>query len=227
MAIVQNNGLQASFHATWRRAALLALVTLALAGLASSESMHAALIEVLAASDAVIAGHPVLGATLFVAFAAVSAMLAFVSVAVVLPVAVFTWGEPLSILLLWIGWTLGGACSYGVGRYLGRAAVKWLTAETLLQRLERHIGTRTPFGLVLLFQLALPSEIPGYVLGLVRYSFPGYLLACGMVELVYSVVIVHLGASFVERRAGSVLATGTAVVVVSVAAFYLWRRKTK
>src|SRR6187402_945200 len=118
--------------AVWRRAAILALLTLALAALTTSTALHTALVDVLAVIDSVVAKHPVLGAVLFVVLAAISAMLAFVSVAVILPVAVFTWGEPLSILLLWIGWTLGGLCTYAVGRFLGRAAVNWLTADALL-----------------------------------------------------------------------------------------------
>jgi uncharacterized membrane protein YdjX (TVP38/TMEM64 family) len=212
-------------HTAWRRAALLMLLTLCLAALATSDLLHTALVSVLAASDAMVASHPVLGIVLFVVWAAVSAMLAFASVAVLLPVAVFTWGEPLSILLLWIGWILGGACSYGVGRWFGRAIVKWLTAEALLYRIEKRMGPATPFGLVLLFQLALPSEIPGYVLGLVRYSFPKYLVALGLVELLYAVAVVHLGASFVDRRAGIILATGTAIVLLSVTASFLLRRR--
>ena len=148
-------------------------------------------------------GWTVLGVVLFIVGAALSAMLAFVSVAVFLPVAVFTWGEPLSILLLWIGWILGGAFTFLIGRYLGRPVVQWLTAEALLARLERHVGPSTPFSLVLLFQFALPSEIPGYVLGLVRYSFAKYLLALGLVELFYAVLMVEIGAGFVERRAGT------------------------
>jgi len=201
------------------------LLTIALAALASSNALHAALIDVLVASEGVINHHPVLGALLFVVFAAVSAMFAFVSVAVFLPVAVFAWGEPLSIVLLWFGWILGGACSYGVGRYLGRAVVRWLTAEGLLHRLERHVGPHSAFGLILIFQLALPSEIPGYVLGLVRYSFPKYLLALGLVELLYTVAVVHLGASFIERRAGVVLGVGIVLVLFSVTAFYVLRKK--
>ena len=201
------------------------LLTMGLAALATSDDLHAALFAVFAASDTIIAGHPVLGVVFFVAWAALSAMLAFASAAVFLPLAVFTWGEPLSILLLWIGWTLGGACSYYVGRFLGRAVVKWLTAEALLHRLEGQLGPASPFGLVLLLQLALPSEIPGYLLGLVRYSFPRYLVALAMVELLFAVAMVHLGASFVERRAGIVLATGTAVTLLSVTAFYLLRKR--
>jgi len=211
----------------WRRAAILATLTVGLAALASSKVVHTVLVDLLAVIEPVVAGHPVLGAVLFIVIAAVSAMLAFVSVAIILPVAVFTWGEPLSVLLLWIGWTLGGLCTYAVGRFLGRAAVNWLTADALLRRLERNIGPGTPFVVVLLFQLALPSEIPGYVLGLVRYSLPRYLFALGVVELVYAVAVVHLGASFVERRAGVVLATGAAVVVFSVIAFSMLRRRIR
>lgn len=224
-AIPDGDAFPAQRHAVWRRAALLALLAAVLAVLALSDALHAALIDVLAASDAIIAAHPVLGMALFVALAAVSAMLAFASIAVFLPVAVFTWGEPLSILLLWTGWCLGGACSYGIGRFWGRAMVRWLMAESLLQRLEGRIGPSTPFSLVLLFQLALPSEIPGYVLGLVRYSFLKYLLALGLVELLYTVAVVHLGASFVERRAGIILGTGAAIALFSVAAFYLLRKR--
>jgi uncharacterized membrane protein YdjX (TVP38/TMEM64 family) len=128
-------------------------------------------------------------------------------------------------LLLWTGWILGGMCSYAIGRFLGRAAVKWLTAEGLLHRLEAHLGPATPFGLVLIFQLAVPSEIPGYVLGLVRYSFPRYLFALALVELLYAVAMVHMGASFVDRREGIILAIGAAIALFSVAAFYLLRRK--
>lgn len=192
--------------------------------LALSDAVHAILAEVLTASQAIIAEHPILGPLLFVVLAALTAMLAFASVAVLLPMAVFAWGEPLCMLLLWLGWLLGGACTYAAGRFLGRPMIRWLAAEPLLQRLEPHLGPRTPFRVVLLFQLALPSEIPGYVLGLVRYSVLRYLLALGLVELLYAVAAVHLGAGLVERRVGTLLGTGIAVALLSVGAFYLLRR---
>ena len=112
-------------YTVWRRAAILLLATMGLALLALSDPLHSALIEVLAAGDAIISRDPAVGALVFVLFTAASAMLAFVSAAILLPVAVFTWGETTSILLLWIGWTLGGACSYAIGRFLGREVVKW------------------------------------------------------------------------------------------------------
>ena len=212
---------QPAQHAVvWRRAAILALLCIALAAIAASDILHAALLELLAASKAVIVQHPVQGALLFVLLAAASAMFAFVSMAIVAPVAVFAWGEPLSMLLLWIGWILGGVAAYGVARFLGRAVVRWLTANAALRRLEKRVHRDAPFGLVLLFQLALPSEIPGYVLGLVRYRFPLYLLALALGELPYAIATVYLGSSFVQAQSFVVLAVGLALAALSVGAFY-------
>jgi len=209
----------------WRRAFTLSLLCVALAVLASSDTLHAALLVVIDACQQLITSNPYAGAALFVGVAAVSAMLAFVSVAVLVPVAVYAWGQPLSMLLLWSGWLLGGFLSYAVGRYLGRPIVRWLTAERGLPTLERYLRHDTPWPLVLLFQLALPSEIPGYVLGLAKYSFARYCLSLGLAELPYALLTVYLGASFLERRSGVVLGVGVLLMSLSIAAFAVLRRR--
>lgn len=206
----------------WRRAAVLVALCVALAAIASSEALHDALLDLLEVIEDVIVQHPVTGAVLFVAFAAVSAMFAFVSIAVIVPAAVLAWGDLLSMAMLWIGWILGGCITYGIGRFLGPRVVRWLTAERTLYRFERRLQRDAPFGLILLFQLALPSEIPGYVLGLARYRFLKYLLALSIAELPYTVVTVYLGASFIERRSGVILAAAVTLVVLSVGALYIW-----
>ena len=208
----------------WRRAVLLALLCIALAAITASDELHAALIEVIAASRNVIVDHPAQGAMLFVLLATASAMLAFVSIAIVVPVAVYVWGAPLSMLLLWLGWILGGAVAYGIARYLGRPVVNWLTNNTALNRVERRIRPGTPFHLILLFQLALPSEIPGYVLGLARYPFGKFMLALALAEFPYTIAAVYLGAGFVSARGGLVLVIGLSIAILSVGAFYLLRR---
>ena len=73
-----------------------------------------------------------------------------------------------------------------MGRFLGRAVVDWLTTGALLQRFESRVQRNSPFGLILLFQLAVPSENPGYVLGLLCYSLPRYLLALAISELPFA-----------------------------------------
>lgn len=210
----------------WRRAALLGLMCIALAVLSASDTLHAALIRLLAEIEPVIANEPIWGATLFIAFAALSAMFAFVSIAAVVPVAVYTWGPFFCIVLLWIGWILGGILAYSIGRFFGRPVVKWLTSNgDALQRLESRVRRDTPFSMVFLFQLALPSEIPGYVLGLVRYRPGLYLLSLGLAELPYTVATVLLGQSFVEGRSWLVLSVGAVVVALSLITFYAFRRK--
>jgi uncharacterized membrane protein YdjX (TVP38/TMEM64 family) len=210
--------------AVWRRALLLALVCAVLAVITATHELHASLIEVIAASKNVIVDRPVWGALVFVLLAAISAMLAFVSIAIIVPVAVYVWGAPVSMALLWLGWILGGAVAYGIARYLGRPVVNWLTTNAALNRVERRIRPGTPFHLILLFQLALPSEIPGYVLGLAKYPFGKFVLALALAELPYTIAAVYLGAGFVDAQVGVVLAVGLSVAMLSVGAFYLLRR---
>jgi uncharacterized membrane protein YdjX (TVP38/TMEM64 family) len=163
--------------------------------------------------------------TLVVAFSALAAMLAFVSSWIVVPFAVFTWGTTEALLLLWTGWLLGGAGTYAIGRLLGRPAVRWLVTAPALARYEDRISHHTPFGVVLLAQFALPSEIPGYLLGVVRYPFARYLGALAIVELTYGIATVYLGVGVVERRAAPVITAAAALVLATAwSAYTLGRR---
>ena len=84
----------------------------------------------------------------------------------------------------------------------------WFTKAPPFAPATPGISSRAPFSLVLLFQLAMPSELPGYLLGLVKYRFPKYLLALGLGELPYAVGTIYLGASFVERRTLALIGFG-------------------
>jgi uncharacterized membrane protein YdjX (TVP38/TMEM64 family) len=208
----------------WRRAALILLACAALAAISSSESLHRALIEVLAVTEMLIDQHPVAGPIVFVLAAGFSAMFSFVSIALVVPAAVFAWGAPASVVLLWVGWICGGVITYTIGRRLGRRMVVWLLGDQAFGRIEQRFRRGAPFWVVLLMQLALPSEVPGYVLGVARYPFVRYLAALGIAELPYTVATVYLGASFVERRGMVILVAGIAIALLSVVAFYFLRR---
>ncbi|HUX34890.1 MAG TPA: VTT domain-containing protein [Gemmatimonadaceae bacterium] len=184
----------------WLRGALLALLCIALAFTAASDTVHAELLRLLAAVEVIIARHPVEGATLFFVLAALSAMLAFFSSAMIVPVGVYAWGKPGCLLLLWGGWFVGGLCAYAIGRYLGRPVVAALTSADTLERYQRRVSAHAPFRLVLLFQLALPSEVPGYLLGIARYSPAKFAAALALAELPFAVGTVYLSESFLERR---------------------------
>jgi uncharacterized membrane protein YdjX (TVP38/TMEM64 family) len=115
--------------------------------------------------------------------------------------------------------------AYGIGRTLGRPVVRALTSPDAVERFENRISRHAPFGLVFLFQLAMPSEVPGYVLGLGRYSFPKYLVILGMVELPFAIGTVHLGASFLEQRTAMLLAIGAAGVALTTWAIYTLQKR--
>lgn len=214
-------------RAVYKRAAILLVLCIVLAAIASSSDLHEALMGVLAVTEDIIGQHPIAGAAAFVMLAAISAIFTFVSIAVIVPAAVFAWGPAASIALLWLGWILGGAATYGIGKFFGRPVVGWLTAGEALRRVESRIPDNAPLWLITLLQLALPSEIPGYVLGLVRYPFPRYVLALGLAELPYTFATVYLGASFVEGRVGLILITGVLIALLSLVTFYAWRRTVR
>ncbi|WP_233597196.1 MULTISPECIES: TVP38/TMEM64 family protein [Corallococcus] len=211
--------------AMWGRALLLVMMLAGLALLASSEAFQSLLRRAVDAAAPVISTHPVWGAVLFVLLSALSAMLAFFSSALLLPVALQAWGKAVCALLLWLGWMLGGACAYGIARAWGRPVIRRLTSASLLARYEERISRRTPFGVVLLFQLAVPSEVPGYVLGLARYGLRRYLAVLALAELPYAVGTVYLGASFLERRTPVLLGLGAAGVLAGLWAFHLLRKR--
>lgn len=209
----------------WRRGLLLALLCAGLALAVSSDALHGAFLQVVAAAESIIKAHPVAGISLFVVLAALSAMLAFFSSAVIVPVAIQAWGQTLTMLLLWTGWALGGVCSYWVGRTLGRPVARALTSNAAFERFEDRISNKAPFGLVLLFQLALPSEVPGYVLGIARYRFLKYLIALSLAELPFAVGTVYLGTSFLERRILLIIALVAAGALLSAWAFHTLQKR--
>ena len=188
------------------RAVLLIALVGGLIALGRSDSLHRELLDVLEATKGVIAAHPVAGPLAFIALSALSALLAFVSSAVLVPAAVYAWGAPLTMLMLWIGWTLGGVLAYTLALSFGRPVLRWIVANETLSRHQHLLEKRPRFATVLLFQLALPSEIPGYLLGLARYPLTRYLGALMLAELPYAVGTVLLGVGFVQRDTATLVA---------------------
>jgi uncharacterized membrane protein YdjX (TVP38/TMEM64 family) len=197
-------------------AALLAL----LGWIAASDAPREWLNQLVTAAEGVVRRHPRVGMLTFVALAAASALLAFFSSAVVVPVGVKAWGEAWTFVLLWVGWLVGGVATYAVGRYLGRGAVRLLVSEERVAYYEQRIGRRVRFPMVLLFQLALPSEIPGYVLGTLRYSFGRYVAALAIAELPFAIGAIYLGWTFLRGSYILLLVAGAAGLAISAAALH-------
>lgn len=208
----------------WRRT-LVAVTALALAlVVVRSAQLHAAINAVFVAAQGVILDHSYRGMVLFVVLSALSAMIAFFSSAVLVPIGVYAWGTTTTFLLLWAGWLLGGTLAYLTGRYLGRRAVAWLIREEQLRRYEQRVAASAPFAVILLFQLALPSEVPGYVVGVLRARFTTYLAALALAELPFAAGAVYLGESFIHGDHRGLVAVGLAMIATSVVAVTAWHR---
>lgn len=198
------------------RAIVLVAMVAGLLVLSLSAPVHQAVLEVFEAAKTIMADHPILGPAVFVVLSALAAMLAFFSSAVLVPAAVYAWGPVVCAALLWAGWMLGGLVSYGLAYRYGRPVMRWLAPGRSVARYRRRIRREASFGFILLFQLALPSELPGLVLGLARFPLRRYLAALAVAELPYAVGTTLLGASFVSRKFGLLLSLGAVAALAAV-----------
>jgi uncharacterized membrane protein YdjX (TVP38/TMEM64 family) len=198
------------------RAILLVVMVAGLLVLSLSDPVHQAVLQVFEAAKVIMTDHPILGPAVFIVLSALAAMLAFFSSAVLVPAAVYAWGPVVCTVLLWAGWMLGGLLSYGLAWRYGRRVMRWLAPGKSVARYQRRIRKEVSFGFILLFQLALPSELPGLVLGLARFPIERYLAALALAELPYAVGTTLLGASFVSREFGLLISLGALAALAAV-----------
>ncbi|HKY63105.1 MAG TPA: VTT domain-containing protein [bacterium] len=209
----------------YRRLFILLAMVAALVGAMALDPVHGTVASALEWAKQVIRHHEALGLLVFVLLSALSAVLFFFSTAVIVPVAIYSWGKPATILLLWVSWMLGAAASYWIGRRPGRKLAKWLVRPKQVAKYEKKITAKANFPLVLLFQTAVPSEIPGYVLGALRYGFGKYLGARALAEVPFAIAAVYLGESFLRRQYLPVIAIAIGGILFSGLALYFLHRR--
>lgn len=208
------------FRLAIRRHLVIAGVLIVTIGLvASSDTLHQLSDDVLAWAESVISQSPILGMFVFVLLAMLSSMLAFFSSAFLAPIAVYAWGGAVCLALLWVGWVLGGVASFSIGRYFGRSVASAFIGEETIAQWEKKLSDHAKFVHILTFQAFVPSEVPGYVLGALRYRFTFYLLAVALTELPYAAATVWLGESFLDGDGGAFVLIGVAALTL---ALILW-----
>ena len=194
--------------------------------ISGSETLHNKIEDVIIWAEVVISKSPLLGMLIFVLLAMLSAMVAFFSSALLAPIAIYAWGSASCLLLLWVGWLLGGIASFCIGRFFGRSAAALIISEEKIDGWEQQLRERNRFIYVLVFQAVIPSEIPGYVLGILRYRFLHYLAALAIAELPYAIAVVYLGQSFLQGNAIVFVAIGVAVIVLGVFLLRIFKKVT-
>lgn len=203
----------------------MVLICTSAALLVSVDAVYGALQRVLSAAEPLVAGHPYLGAVVFVALAAVSAILAFFSSALLLPAAVYAWGNTVTLGLLWFGWLLGGMCTYALGRGLRKPQGEAPRTSRQLDFYRQRIRGEVTFALVLLLLLAMPSEIPGYLCGYLGVRRRIYVSALALAELPYAVGAVILSDGVINRQIGWLVGFGLIGAALSLCALWVLHRR--
>ena len=207
-----------------RQLTVVGLLLVGAAVLASSDALFTRLNGLIVDAEPFMLRHRLEGAVVFAVLAAISAFMAFFSSTLLVPIAVHAWGEPATMALLWSGWIAGGSIAYGIGRTLGRSVARSLAGGKRLAYYEARIGRGAPFGLVVLLHLALQSEIPGLLLGLLRYPFRRFLLALGLAEIPYAVGVVYGSRFFLQREIGLLLLGSVIAIALTAWAFHALHR---
>jgi uncharacterized membrane protein YdjX (TVP38/TMEM64 family) len=198
-----------------KRLVLLLLLVIAATAVAAIGPLHRAILSIIETVEPVVEQHAVAGAVAYVLLSAISAIVFFFSTALITPVAIEAFGTSLAFLLLWLGWIIGGITAYGIGWRFGRPVVSWFVEPQRFRDYERRAKRLVSFRHVLLFQLTVPSEIPGYVLGLVGCRFRTFVAAMALGELPFAIGAVYLGESFLERNYFLLLAIGITGIAFS------------
>lgn len=199
----------------------MVLAVAALVAVSTSAPLHARVTGLIAYAQPAIDAHPIWGAVVFTALAAISSMLMFVSSVALVPLGVGAWGAPLTVLLLWTGWFIGGILTFSIGRHLGQPIVRRMLSVAQMERYGHIAAPNAPFATVLLIQLAVPSDVAGYFFGIAGIRRRVFLPALALAELPYALGSVYLGAAFLERNTAALLGVGAVVIAM---ALWQWRR---
>jgi uncharacterized membrane protein YdjX (TVP38/TMEM64 family) len=105
--------------------------------------------------------------------------------------------------------------------------VKRLVPEAPFRRYETFFRYRARWQTILLFRVALQSELPSYVLGALKYPFGRYVPMMILAELPYVLFATYLGEALIERDAGFFAIALVIGVSLTVLAFRALQREMR
>ncbi|MBU1159949.1 VTT domain-containing protein, partial [Patescibacteria group bacterium] len=158
-----------------------------------------------------------LGAIVFVGISALSVLISPFSSVPLVPSAIMAWGNFLTFGLLIAGWMIGAIFAYLIGSFSRKKIIARFVSLEKVEYYKQKISARSQFFLVLLFRLAIPSEVAGYTLGIVQYNFSKYVIATFLAELPYAFFVVYLSAVLVSGR----ISLFIGVVILGIILFFL------
>lgn len=170
---------------------------------------------------------PLLAVLVFIGLAVVAIIVSPFSSAPLIPLVIPVWGEELTIVLLVCGWLIGGIGAYIIGSVFGSPFFSETKTMQSIKYYQSRISGKTEFGLVMLFRFAIPSEIGGYVLGIIRYHFAKYIAVTLSYEIFSAVTLVYLSDAFISNNPFYFIVMLGLILGVMGASLYALRKKIK
>jgi len=178
----------------WIFLALLALL------LISSITLQGYFLDWIKDIEQFVKDHPVLGSLAFVGLSALVSMLSLFSSAPLVPIAVLVFGNALTLVLLLAGYMIGDVIAYYLGYTTRHLSLENFLHLEKIDYYRKKLSNGAQFSLVLLFRIALPAEIAGYPMGIIRYSFGKYMLAAFIGELIFAAITVYASDALLQKN---------------------------
>jgi uncharacterized membrane protein YdjX (TVP38/TMEM64 family) len=144
--------------------------------------------------------YKLLGVFIFILLAVISTIFSFFSSIPIVPFAVAAWGKPLTLMYLLFGWIIGEIITYWIGRRALYTALNNFISIRDIEYYRKSLIRRINFSIVFLFRLAMPIEVPGYLLGAIRYPFLKYIIATFFALLPFASLIVYASDAFLVQN---------------------------
>ena len=179
----------------------LFLLVFALANiLVYSLTFQEAYTRLIAILEARIRGEGLIAPLIFIVLAALAVMLSPFSVVPFSIIAISVWGKGVTLLYVIIGSLLGASAAYVIGAQAIYRLMKRLIPAHTIEKYSEVINDKSSFLLIELFFLAMPVEVPGYVLGVARYTYWKFILAAAIAYLLFETLAIYAGDAFLHKN---------------------------
>jgi uncharacterized membrane protein YdjX (TVP38/TMEM64 family) len=116
--------------------------------------------------EATLAAHGAAGVAIFVVTSAVAVLMPAMTNLPLVPLAVLAWGPWWTALLLLLGWTVGSALSFVLGRHARDLILRRFPSVQRHADIERLIHPRQRMASLVLLRMTFPVDVLSYALGL-------------------------------------------------------------
>lgn len=171
--------------------------------------------------------HPFLGGLIFFGISIVAVLVSPFSSVPLVPSAIMAWGSLVTFFLMLPAWIIGGLLAYYAGSLSREKIIRHYISFVKIDYYKNRISPHSQFWLVLLFRLAIPSEVAGYTLGIVRYDFWKYFLITIITELPLALVVVYSGTILIKGKILLFAVVAGVAIIVFYVLYWEFNKKLK